>query len=450
MKTKIRWMNFTVILLSVLVLSAMAWIIFTAFGGPGGAAAREDALSWCAQNATMSLSGQPVSSYGLTGVLRDETGKEHSFTEKDGASPSETQSETVRMENYGAALEFGVQPDTLAITITNAADGAAVFSGTAQEFSQNFRPQNGEYLLHADATYAKTLQTDQGTYEMRAQLSFEAPLTVDIKLDIYLSDETVSQGDVLLLCADGLQDPAAISAELPFDYTPVFEQTPSGCYAYIPFNYMRAEGEYEITVDCMGTQQVLKYTVTEPDYEVQHLTVSASTVSSTVGDNSAVTEYNRKMDELAAVTDSEIYWSEPFLQPVEGTITTEFGIKRFTNNADTPTRHAGIDIATAEGTPVAASNAGRVIFADYLQVSGYTVVIEHGMGLKTFYLHLSELDCAEGDVVSRGDTIGKVGMTGFSTGPHLHFQAQVGSMCISPWYLFDGSSGVYLMQDKMS
>ena len=55
-----------------------------------------------------------------------------------------------------------------------------------------------------------------------------------------------------------------------------------------------------------------------------------------------------------------------------------------------------------------------------------------------------------GDTVEEGQVIARSGSTGKVTGPHLHFQAQVGSMCISPWYLFDGSSGVYLMQDKMS
>ena len=72
-------------------------------------------------------------------------------------------------------------------------------------------------------------------------------------------------------------------------------------------------------------------------------------------------------------------------------------------------------------------------------MTGNTVVIEHGYGLKSIYYHMSELDCKVGDMVKKGDIIGKVGSTGFSTGPHLHFSMAVNTVWINPWQFIDES-----------
>ena len=89
-----------------------------------------------------------------------------------------------------------------------------------------------------------------------------------------------------------------------------------------------------------------------------------------------------------------------------------------------------------EGTPVPASNRGQVVFADFVIMTGNTVVIEHGAGLKTIYMHLSELNCSEGDMVEQGDIIGLLGSTGYSTGPHLHFELRINGVKSNPMNLY--------------
>ncbi len=440
MKTGTRGMTIAVAVLAVLAVAGMAWVAFCTLGGPNEEALQTDALSLLAQQGQLTLGGQPLPAAQQSGTVTA-GGSEIAFSQAGEAPADPLAFQAV------AALAFATPPVSSAVQVTDET-GAVVFTGDAEAFNRAFAPASGQYTIEVVADFALSLAVQEQSCPVSASVCYRAPLRFDIPVSFHLSAETVSQGDVLLFCADGLRDPAGLTVELPFSYTPVFEQTPAGCYAYIPFNYMRGEGEYTVKAGYNGEEMEFTYQVTEPDYEVQHLTVSQTTASATIGNNTAVADYNAAMDRLGAVYDSEIYWTEDFIQPVSGSITTEFGIKRYTNNAATPTRHAGIDIAAAEGTPVAASNSGRVIFAGYLQVSGYTVVIEHGMGLHTMYLHMSELACAEGDMVARGDVIGRVGQTGFATGPHLHFQAQVGSMCISPWYLFDGSSGVYDIREK--
>jgi murein DD-endopeptidase MepM/ murein hydrolase activator NlpD len=80
-----------------------------------------------------------------------------------------------------------------------------------------------------------------------------------------------------------------------------------------------------------------------------------------------------------------------------------------------------VDFPAAAGTPVFASQSGKVVLAEELYYSGNTVVIDHGYGIYTLYAHLSQIDARAGDSVKAGDELGKVGATGRVTGPHLHW-----------------------------
>ncbi len=124
-------------------------------------------------------------------------------------------------------------------------------------------------------------------------------------------------------------------------------------------------------------------------------------------------------------------WRGPFIWPSKGTITTEFGFTRYVNNVPNG-RHSGIDIAAPQGTPVLATNDGRVVFAGNLYVTGLTVIIYHGLDLYSSYCHLSAIKIQDGSQVSKGEAIGLVGSTGLSTGPHLHLTFRVGETSVDP------------------
>lgn len=96
------------------------------------------------------------------------------------------------------------------------------------------------------------------------------------------------------------------------------------------------------------------------------------------------------------------------------------------NGGATPERHGGVDIAAALGTPVQCPADGLVEYAGFLQLSGNTIVIEHGGGLKSYFYHMDSLDVATGDRVEKGRLLGAVGTTGYSTGPHLHYEVKIG------------------------
>lgn len=123
-----------------------------------------------------------------------------------------------------------------------------------------------------------------------------------------------------------------------------------------------------------------------------------------------------------------------FIFPSPGNARPSFGERRLFNNYHRSV-HRGVDVASSFGSPVIASNSGEVVLARNLYYAGNTVIIDHGIGVFTFYCHLSRFHVKRGDFVRRGDVIGKVGATGRVTGPHLHWAVTVAGKHVDPYSL---------------
>ena len=143
-------------------------------------------------------------------------------------------------------------------------------------------------------------------------------------------------------------------------------------------------------------------------------------------------EQDKKTKEEAFKTLSpEREWQGSFAAPVNAQISDVFGVQRVFNGSVQST-HQGLDFRVPSGTPVAAVNRGRVILAQPLFFEGNCIVIDHGQGLLTLYLHLSEFLVKEGDVVKKGQQIGLSGGTGRATGPHLHLAVRWQGVYLNP------------------
>lgn len=315
--------------------------------------------------------------------------------------------------------ELPFLPDGYTVTVTGP-DGQVAFSGDAQGLSGFLPPQNGRYDYEAAGGGA--------AYRFSIDCAFPVQLSLNA---------AARQGETVVLCAL-YADGAELSAESDLGFSPRFFSSGDGSQiALLPVRYTTPAGVYGLRVTAGGETLTREIVVEQREFEVQYLEMDAATAEETALSTAANAEWEEKVEPLKAVADPVQYWENPFLQPVIGEITTEFGCIRYTNGDSTPSRHGGIDIAAKTGTDVLAANNGRVLFAECIQLTGNTVIIEHGYGLKSFYYHMDSLAVSVGDTVRKGDKIGEVGTTGYSSGPHLHFAMAVNNVFVNPWTAFD-------------
>ena len=171
-----------------------------------------------------------------------------------------------------------------------------------------------------------------------------------------------------------------------------------------------------------GSRSVAEIAVTPRDWPIQRVD---GVPPKTVDPPPEIAERIRREQARVAAArerdDDRSDFARPFAWPVQGRISGRFGNQRVYNGKP-GSAHSGMDIAAPTGTPVKAPAAGVVTFADPdLYLTGGTILLDHGFGISSNFLHLSRIDVKVGDRIEQGQTIGAVGSTGRSTGPHLHW-----------------------------
>lgn len=131
----------------------------------------------------------------------------------------------------------------------------------------------------------------------------------------------------------------------------------------------------------------------------------------------------------------------PSIWPVAGELTDGFGGRRNPFGGSGSEFHTGQDISTLWGTPVMAAAKGTVIFAGWQNGYGQIVIVDHGNGVTTRYGHLSDVEVEVGQQLARGDQLGRVGSTGRSTGPHLHYEVRINDEPVNPLQYLPGGLG---------
>jgi len=259
--------------------------------------------------------------------------------------------------------------------------------------------------------------------------------------NIIFSKQSLKQGELLKITVFHVDTPSTLVTDQVV--YPDFKWVDTGdlIVGYIPTNYSTATGNYQIkfTNSETGNSTTKEITIVKRDFRVQNLTVATSVDTSTRTDD-AYAQYYQYFNPSREISAPVKYYTESFILPTHGKITTEFGESRVVNGATTSYRHAGIDIAAPRNTNVLATNRGKVMLAMPLTLTGNSIVIDHGEGIFSVYFHLDQLFVAKDEIVERGQLIGAVGSTGFSTGPHLHFTMSYYRFNIEPGYLLYGQS----------
>ena len=183
-------------------------------------------------------------------------------------------------------------------------------------------------------------------------------------------------------------------------------------------------------------------------WPVQKLKVAPRYVNPPQQVSRRIAAERKRTAEALSRAQSARLWEQGFIRPLERMTTTNaFGGKRFFNG-QLRSRHRGLDLRGATGTPVKAVASGRVLMAEEQYYSGKMVYVDHGDGLLTFYCHLSRLDVRPGERVRAGQILGLVGATGRVTGPHLHFGVRVRGQMVNPMALFAMSETLLTAPDR--
>jgi murein DD-endopeptidase MepM/ murein hydrolase activator NlpD len=247
--------------------------------------------------------------------------------------------------------------------------------------------------------------------------------------DLRLDAEEKQQGEFFIAIVTGLDKPP----RLWFDGTlyKMFLQPDGSFRALLPVGVMQTPGRYAVLAVNERWQEKIPVQVHSGNYPVQNVWLDKKTS----GLRATIEEKQRVKAALETQTDTRL-WAGTFLMPAEGRKSSPFGVKRSYNGAPVSSYHKGIDIAAPQGTVIKSPAGGKVILcgyeADAFKVHGNTVLIDHGHGVTSIYLHMHEIDVSPGDMVHKGDRIGTIGSTGISTGPHLHWGVYLYGTSVDP------------------
>ena len=204
----------------------------------------------------------------------------------------------------------------------------------------------------------------------------------------------------------------------------------------LPLGLQPGTHQLKIT-NASGQISTQDFVVADKRYQTQHITIkNKRMVNPEKRDMERISREQRRIRKALATWDETTPDTLRFLLPVEGPMSSPFGLRRFFN--EQPRKpHSGLDLAAAEGTPIQAPAGGRIADNGNFFFNGNTVFIDHGQGLVTMYCHLSRIDVAPGEPVKAGDIIGAVGKTGRVTGAHLHWGVSLNDARVDPMLFLD-------------
>lgn len=339
----------------------------------------------------------------------------------------------------GLAMSFSLEPDSFTVRVSDAGSGEELYNGDYAGLSGLAVTDTMKVRVEAEA---KWYEDEQRDYYGEQTYVFTASLTAPAQF--YAGATSVQIGE--FICVTGLNvastDKIEFTSEPDIGYKPVFYKNGDAAMALIPFNWDLSAGEYVLTFAYGGSSQQINVTLGARDNPFRD---STTTIPSAVVESFDSDDARKKCeDELSAVAktgEAVQYWEGSFAQGIDNaTIVGGFGHTYKVNGTNITYRHTGVDYRAADGTAVHAVNAGKVIYAGYLDYSGYTVVIEHGYGLKSWYAHLGKTAVEVGAEVKKGDTVGEAGSSGFISGSGAHVGLTVFDVPVCQYALWDDGS----------
>ena len=256
---------------------------------------------------------------------------------------------------------------------------------------------------------------------------------------VHLTAADVAQGGVVLAEITGLPSSSGLEAKWESRAVPRWQEGPgSPLRVLLGVDLERPEGVSTLSITRPDSPACsVSVNVRAGDFVVRRLQVPKRYVELSPRDQARAEGEAARLEAVFADVTGERLWDGPFRLPLAGTPPSDnFGQRRILNG-EPRSPHAGVDFSAPAGTPIHATGRGRVVLAATLFFSGRTVVLDHGLGVFSFYGHLSATSVRTGEVVAAGARLGNVGATGRATGPHLHWSVRLSGARVNPLRLVD-------------
>lgn len=340
-------------------------------------------------------------------------------------------------ENDILDIAYEKVPDSQVVRVYK--DGNLILTGTKVQEVLNNLTIDGEYIVESQAQW---LLKENSSFYGNQTLNFTVNIDRPAKVSVITKENY--PGNILLATVENLNGDESLTLKTDAVKTSTenYNYKEKGVFI-CPIDLYAEPKDYELSV-VVNEGKAGEYTIStnfsvkNKSFKTQYLTVTDE-MNESNNDNTAIYEFAQLVKPARTESVEEKLWEGTFLMPVEGELTTDFAEIRFVNNEQSSSRHSGLDLAAPLGTEIKAPNNGIVTFAmEGLLSPGSTVVIDHGMGLFTSYYHLDSIKVEKGQKVKKGEIIGTVGTTGFSTGPHLHYAVSIYNTYVNPYQPLSG------------
>ena len=359
--------------------------------------------------------------------------------------------ETLSVQKLGVLYDAHpalTMPDwaTYTTLTIQSADGAPLFSGSASEYDSFLFPANGEYKaqmtvwrLPAGGIVTRFEGGNNGAVRKNSGLehpakpsgwySFSFRFTLQASANVELSAERVEQGGIVGVAITGMVGETAPTVETDLGSVQC-TRSPSGWRAYIPAAYNASAGAHDVTLTVNGEVLTKTLTVLPKDFGTAEVEAEPAPTEA------ANTEFRNSIWPLYEQPAQEKLWSGGFVCPAEDyLVLLDFGQIKITNGQQ-GSKSNSTKLYTIPGDPARAPANGTVAFAGNLALTGSTVVIDHGCGMRSYLYGLQTLSVTRGQTVEKGQAVGALG-------EELTMDFKLGSKSVNPWLLFQTSGGLF-------
>ncbi len=324
----------------------------------------------------------------------------------------------------GLQLNFNIPPDYLYAVIKNQA-GETVFDDVYENVDPTLFADNTVYDVKVSAKWYKAEgKSNYGEGEYSFTANVQSPAV------FYLSEHSVVRyGDFVIVSAKNIVDPSLItfSSQPALSVTPVFYEYGEYYHALIPFSLAdealnNGALNYTLTFTYGDAKRDLAVGLESRSSGKDNQDIPKETID-VLRNETTLKAFSDTVSPYLTAHEENLYWmtDNKIADPTTRRIRSGFGIDIILENADTKYVHEGVNYYVKDGDSVKSCLPGKVVYVGETTLSGVTVIVEHGGGLKSLYAHMSTTEVTVGQEIGKGTALGTVGDTGFCTGTTLHF-----------------------------